>query len=364
MISLKGEGISEGIAFGKIFVKNSSNAEVQRREISDTKFEINRYKKAKQATLEHTKRIYEKVLGTMGENEAEIFKSHELMLQDKEFENSIITIIESEKSNSEYAVFETSKKFSKFFSDMQDPYMKSRAIDITDISRCMINYLLGRDDFAAFKNYSENVILVANDFTPSEISLAGKSNIQGFLCAEGSAYSHSSILLRVMKIPGIVSLKDNVDQNISQSISGKYAIIDGSTGEIYVEPEKTILDLFKSKKTNQEKSKSFLVTLKGKKNITLDGQELEIHANMNNPSELDEILESDCDGIGLLRSEFIYLGEKDFPTEEKQFKIYKEIAEKLKGKPLTIRTLDIGSDKRRSTSGSRLNKTRQWATEG
>lgn len=342
MISLNGVGISEGIAFGKIFVKNSGISDVQLRETNDTELELNRYKMAKQATLDYTRKIYEKVFKTVGKEEAEIFKSHEMMICDREFENSIIKIIQHDKLSAEYAVSETSKKFSKFFSEMPDPYMKSRAIDIKDISKCMINYLLGKSEADFLKNYDGNVILAANDFTPSEVSLADKSNINGFLCLEGSAYSHSSILMRVMKIPGIISLKDK----LGKDLQGKYVILDGSTGEIYIDPEKMMLNLFRSKKLHQEKSRKLLKTLKGKKNVTLDGQEIKIQANMNNPTELDEILESDSDGVGLLRSEFIYLGEKDFPSEEKQFKIYKSIVEKFGEKGVTIRTLDIGSDKK------------------
>ncbi len=341
MVILKGTGVSEGIAFGRIFINKPKNSKSEKIEIKDANEEINRYKKAKKATLDYTKRLYDQVLKELGENEAEIFKAHEMMINDPDFENSIIGIITQEMANAEYAILKTSEIFSKIFLDMPDPYMKSRAMDVADISNCMINELSGKNSGESFGGLKGNVILAAEDFTPSEITSANKEKVAGFLCSEGSAYSHSSILLRVMKIPGIVCVK-----GLEESYSGKEAIFDGSSGEVYIEPERPVVDFFKNKKLFEERSEKLLEKLKGKASVTLDGKKIKLCANMNNPDEIGAIAESDCDGIGLLRSEFIYLSAKELPTEEKQFEIYKNVLEKLKGKEVIIRTLDIGSDKK------------------
>lgn len=342
MIILKGTGISEGIAFGKLFINTSQEWNFEKKESENSEIEIERYEKAEKQALEYTKLLYEKVLSSLGKDEAEIFKSHEAMIKDKDFKDSIIKAISSEKTSAEYAVWKTSKKFEKFFLDMPDPYMKGRAVDIIDISKCIINILMGKNNAFELENKSGNIILAATDFTPSEISSVDKNKVQGFLCADGSTYSHTSILLRVMKIPGVVCLKDQ----LSEEYNGKYVVFDGSSGEVYIDPEDMILKLFKNKKIEQEKSKKLLKTLKGKENITLDGKEIKVYANMNNPGEIDEIIENDSGGIGLLRSEFIYLGKKDFPSEDYQFEIYKDILQKMNQKEVIIRTIDIGSDKK------------------
>ncbi len=267
MVILKGTGVSEGIAFGRIFINKPKNSKSEKIEIKDANEEINRYKKAKKATLDYTKRLYDQVLKELGENEAEIFKAHEMMINDPDFENSIIGIITQEMANAEYAILKTSEIFSKIFLDMPDPYMKSRAMDVADISNCMISELSGKNSGESFGGLKGNVILAAEDFTPSEITSANKEKVAGFLCSEGSAYSHSSILLRVMKIPGIVCVK-----GLEESYSGKEAIFDGSSGEVYIEPERPVVDFFKNKKLFEERSEKLLEKLKGKEVIirTLD----------------------------------------------------------------------------------------------
>lgn len=342
MIILKGTGISEGVAFGKLVVNISQELNFEKKESDNPEAEIERYEKAEKQALVYTKSLYEKILMSLGEDEAEIFKFHETMIKDKDFKDSIIQIIYSEKTSAEYAVWKTSKKFEKFFSDMPDPYMKGRAVDIIDISKCIINILMGKKNTFELENKSGNVILAASDFTPSEISSVDKNKVQGFLCTDGSTYSHTSILLRVMKIPGVVCLKNQ----LLEEYNGKYVVFDGSSGEVYIDPEDVILKLFKNKKIEQEKSKKLLKSLKGKKNITLDGKEIKVYANMNNPGEIDEIIENDSGGIGLLRSEFIYLGKNDFPSEDYQFEVYKDILQRMNQKEVVIRTIDIGSDKK------------------
>lgn len=342
MIILKGLGVSEGIAFGKLLVNELSEEKIEKHEITDIDAEINRYKKAENSTLEYKRMLYKKTCETLGEEEALIFKSHEMMIQDNDYRNSIISIITEEKSNAEYAVQKTSEKFSNFFSEMPDPYMKERAMDIIDISKCILSSLMGNDIQKDAYSLNGDIILSAQDFTPSEISSADKNKIKGFLCSEGSTYSHTSILLRVMKIPGIVCLKEQLDKNYN----GKNIIIDGSSGEVYIDPDDSTVEFFKNKQSERNKNNELLKNLIGKENITLDGQKIKLYANMNNPSEIDDILENDSEGIGLLRSEFIYLGRENPPSEEEQFQIYRNILERMSGKKVIIRTLDIGSDKR------------------
>lgn len=342
MIILKGLGVSEGIAFGKLLVNELEEKKIEKHEISDIDSEINRYKQAENSTLEYKRMLYKKTYETLGEEEALIFKSHEMMIQDNDYRNSIISIITEEKVNAEYAVYKTSEKFSDFFSEMPDPYMKERAMDIIDISKCILSSLVGNDITRDINSLNCNIILSAQDFTPSEISSANKNKIKGFLCSEGSAYSHMSILLRVMKIPGIVLLKEQLNKNYN----GKDIIMDGSSGEVYIEPDDSTIEFFKNKQLEKNKNDDILKSLIGKENITIDNQKIKLCANMNNPSEIDDILKNDSEGIGLLRSEFMYLGRKSPPSEEEQFQIYKSILEKMSGKKVIIRTLDIGSDKR------------------
>lgn len=344
MIILKGQGISEGVSFGTIFVNNFKEPNFENCKINDINIEIERYKQAEKFTLEYTNSLYEKMLKTVGKEEAEIFKSHEMMIRDKDFRNSIITFIKIQSFSAEKAILETSKKFKKFFSDMPDPYMKARALDIVDISKCMINYLTGNTNFYNSKDKTQKKILASKDFTPSEISLLSKDNLKGFLFSEGSLYSHSAILLRVMKIPGIICLKNQ----LTEELNGKYAVFDGSTGEVYVNPEDMVLNFFKNKKLDQKKSNIFLEQFKGKESISIDGKKVGLFCNMNNPNEIDQVLKSDGEGIGLLRSEFIYLNRDDYPSEETQYDIYKNILEKMNNKEVTIRTMDIGSDKKTS----------------
>lgn len=341
MIILKGLGVSEGIAFGKLFIDNPSKENFEKREIDDTKSEIIRYEKAKNSALEYTKMLYEKTYTTLGENEAAIFKSHEMMIQDNDYCGSIIRIITEEKSNAEYAVQKTSEIFSKFFSNMQDPYMQERAMDVKDISKCILDNLTNRHKFEDIATTKTDIILGAQNFTPSEITSSDRKKIKGFICNKGSAYSHTSILLRVMRTPAVMCLEKQLDL----AYNGKNVIIDGDSGEVYIDPDDSTLAFFKNKQSENEESHRLLKSLRGKSNVTFDGCQIKLYANMNNPNEIDEILESDAEGIGLLRSEFMYLNRESPPSEEEQFQTYKNILEKMNGKELIIRTLDVGSDK-------------------
>ena len=342
MIVLKGVGASDGIAIAHLNIESNNIQACEKRLIKDVELELKRYETAREQAICHTKSLYEKALADWGEKEAEIFKSHEMMLKDKDYRSSIEQIITQENSNAEYAIQETSKQFSKIFSDMSDPYMKSRAIDVTDISTCILNSLFCQSDSKVPRQFSNSTLLFKNDFAPSEISSFDKKTVKGILCSEGSLYSHTSILLRVMKIPSVVGIKDKLDD----FLNGKLTIIDGSTGEVFIDPDEVTLKFFKNKKQEYTNSYFDLKSVRGKPSITTDGQIIKLYANMNNPEEIEEIIKNDSEGIGLVRSEFIYLGRKSFPTEEEQFKIYKEIIEKMNGKEVIIRTLDIGSDKR------------------
>ncbi len=340
MIVLKGVGVFRNIAFGTLSVSTKNRLSVNKHTVSDVSEELKRYFDAREKSVKEVRILYEKALKDFGAAEAEIFAVHEMMIKDTDYENTISEIIKSEKLNAEYAVWQASHKFSQIFSDMEDSYMKQRASDVRDISERIINSLKGTEE--NIKTDGNPVILVAEDLTPSEISSLDRGSVKGIILSKGSDCSHAAIISKVLKIPMIVNLSDE----LSLEYDGKKVIIDSFSGDVYIEPDEKTEKLMATKKEEADKRSLLLKYFKGKDNITLDGKRIDIYANLNNPYEIESVLENDAGGIGLFRSEFLYLNRDSFPTEDEQFEVYKEIVQKMDKKRVIIRTVDIGSDKK------------------
>ena len=339
MIILNGKGVFGGIAIGKLSIYKRRESDIKRHHIEDTAAEIARFENAKEKAVVQLQELYNKALQEVGEANAMIFEIHQMMLNDLDYCESITNIITTQSINAEYAVGTTSDNFSQMFSSMDDDYMKARATDVKDVSERVLNVLL---------NVSENilcgdepVIIAADDLAPSETVQLDKNKVLGFVTMHGSSNSHTSILARTMNIPAVI----NIGNTLETEYDGLNAIIDGFSGAIYIEPDQETLDAMIEKQEQEKAKKELLIQLKGKKNITLDGQEIKIYANIGNVSDIGNVLQNDAGGIGLFRSEFLYLENSDFPTEEQQFTVYKTAAENMAGKKLIIRTLDIGADK-------------------
>ena len=343
MIVLKGIGVFKDISFGKLLIVSNKESDIIKRAIDNTDREIKRYKAAKELAISEIRNLYEKSLADCGASEAEIFAIHEMMIKDKDYENTILDIINSQKLNAEYAVWQASKKFSSIFENMGDSYMSARASDVKDISQMIIN-CLNNKTFRGENEYlpDEPIILFGTEFTPSEIYSFDRNSVKGFISSKGSIFSHSSIISKVLKIPSVVG----VETEFNDEYNGKQAIIDGYNGEVYIDPTSDIISKFSEIKKEKDTRASLLLKFKGKKNITKDGKTIKIYANINNPDELDAAIENDAGGIGIFRSEFLYLGSKTYPTEDEQFEEYKTIVKKMGNKPVVIRTMDIGSDKK------------------
>ncbi len=343
MVILKGIGVFKDISFGKIMIVSTNGNDVDKKTIDNADKETKRYQIAKESAIKEIRNLYEKSLADCGATEAEIFATHEMMIKDRDYEDTILEIINSQKLNAEYAVWQASKKFSSIFENMGDSYMAQRAADVKDISQRIINCLSSEklsDESGYLPN--ESIILFSTEFTPSDVSSIDRKRVKGFISAKGSVFSHASIISKVLKIPSVVGL----ETEFKEEYNGKQVIIDGFTGKIYIDPVPEILDRFLKKKKENETRAVLLEKLKGKQNITKDGKVIKIYANINNPDEIDSAIENDAGGIGIFRSEFLYLNRKMHPTEDEQFEKYKEIAEKMGDKQVIIRTMDIGSDKK------------------
>ena len=339
MVVFEGKAVFEGIAIGKINVYKKNEQSVKRVKVEDTAAEIERYAKAREKAIDQLKVLYEKAVKEVGEASAEIFEAHQLMVDDEDYIESVENIIESEVVNAEYAVALTGDNFAKMFSEMEEEYFRGRAADIKDITERILNALSGEGGDGIVSD--EPVIVVADDLAPSETVQMDKDLILSFVTVHGSANSHTSILAKTMSIPAIIGCPIP----LSEEVNGKLAIVDGYEGKIYVEPEEDILAAKKKLLLEEEEKKNLLERLKGKENVTLDGQKINLYANIGNTKDLGLVLKNDAGGIGLFRSEFIYLGSDNYPTEEEQFAIYKQVAQTLAGKKVIIRTLDIGADK-------------------
>lgn len=339
MTKLKGKSVYKGIVKGKVFVIHKKDQVVKRKKIEEVDAEICRVQLAISQTKEQLQMLYEKALQKVGEASAAIFEVHQMMLDDDDYVESIISIIKTEQINAEYAVAITGDNFSEMFASMEDEYMKGRAIDIKDISNRLIKNLSGDKemDFSEI----EPSIIIADDLSPSQTVQMDKSKILAFATVHGSINSHTAILARMMNIPALVS----VPMNIESVITGTEAIVDGNTGTIIFEPSESESEQAQIKIQEEKQKSDLLLMLKGKENITLDGKKVNIFANIGGVSDVGYVLESDAGGIGLFRSEFLYLGKNDFPTEEEQFQAYKQVLQTMAGKKVIIRTLDIGADK-------------------
>ena len=335
-----GKSVFGGIAIGKISVYQKGEQQVKRVKITDADAEMERYADAKNAAVEQLQKLYDKALKEVGEANAAIFEIHQMMLDDDDYNESVENIIRTQMVNAEYAVAATADNFAQMFASMDDDYMKERAADVKDISERLLAILHGTDSNKVDTN--EPVIIVADDLAPSETVQLDKDMVLSFVTVHGSLNSHTAILARTMAIPALIGTEA---LPLDASVDGKLGIVDGFNGKIYVDPDENILTEMKAKQQEDLEKKQLLQTLKGKENITLDGQKVMLYANIGNIKDLATVIQNDAGGIGLFRSEFIYLEREDYPTEAEQFQIYKTVAETMAGKRVIIRTLDIGADK-------------------
>ena len=340
MTVFKGKGVYGAIALGHISVIKRRKVKVNRIEISDIEAEKARLETAKAKALKQLEEIHAKALKEVGEANAQIFEIHMMMLDDDDYNESIVSIIETQSVNAEYAVSVTSDNFSQMFASMDDSYMQARSADVKDISNRIIT-CLSQDESEDDKS-SEKVIICADDLAPSETVLLDKDKVLAFVTAYGSSNSHTAILARNMNIPAIIGMGEEFLKSVK---SGDFAAVDGYTGEIFVNPDEETKSRLENKLYEDREKKLLLQELKGKENITLDGRKINIYANIGSVDNIGAVLANDAGGIGLFRSEFLYLENTDYPTEEQQFTAYKKVLESMAGKKVIIRTLDIGADK-------------------
>ncbi|MDF2941481.1 MAG: phosphoenolpyruvate--protein phosphotransferase [Herbinix sp.] len=335
-----GIGVNGGIAIGQFSMYQRKVTEIVRKSVEDVDSELTRFQEALEKTVVHLRKLYEKAVSEVGEATAMIFEVHQMMIEDREYIASVENIIRAEKVNAEYAVDLTAINLSNIFSSMDNEYMKERAVDIKDVSKKLLSFL--QDNASEEIKMNKPVILAADDLVPSETVQLDRTMILGFITQQGSANSHTAILARTMDIPAVVGV--NIELN--SELEGKLAVIDGFDGRVYIEPEQEVLMKLMKKQLQDNERKSLLKQLKGKESITKDGQVIKIYANIGNSEDIDSVLNNDAEGIGLFRSEFLYLKNDTYPTEEEQFVAYRTVAEKMSGKKVIIRTLDIGADKK------------------
>lgn len=334
-----GKSVYKGITMGPVFVLHNGEPQVKRTKIEEVEAELLRLEQAKQKSKEQLQRLYEKALQQVGESNAEIFEVHQMMLDDPDYLESIENMIRTEMINVEYAVALTGDNFSQMFASMEDDYMRARAADVKDISERLVRNLLGYTD-TDFSQIPPSII-VAEDLSPSETVQMDKKKILAFVTARGSFNSHTSILARMMNIPALIS----VPMKIDEIKDGVEAIVDGIEGKVIFDPDEKMREKAKKQIQSEIEKRQMLQNLKGKDNVTLDGKRINIFANIGSVSDVGYALDNDAGGIGLFRSEFLYLGRNDFPTEEEQFQAYKQVVQNMGEKKVIIRTLDIGADK-------------------
>ena len=339
MITISGKSVFGGVSIGKLLFYQRNNKVIKRTHVDDVDAEWKRFQEAKDTAVEQLKGLYDKALADVGEANAMIFEIHQMMLEDLDYLESIENIIRTQEVNAEYAVATTADNFAKMFAAMDDAYMQGRAADVKDVSERVLDILCGVD--TGFKEMTEPCIIAADDLAPSETVQLDKSKVLGFATQYGSSNSHTAILARTMNIPAVIGL----GEGLLKEYSGRDAIIDGFTGTLYIDPDEKTLKEMQEKREKDLEQKALLEQLKGKENVTKSGQKINVYANIGNVSDLGAVLKNDAGGIGLFRSEFLYLENSDFPTEEQQFAVYKQVAESMAGKKVIIRTLDIGADK-------------------
>ena len=335
-----GKSVFGGIAIGKISVYKKNEQQVKRVRTEDTKGELARYEAAKAAAVEQLQELYQKALKEVGEANAAIFEIHQMMLDDGDYNESVENIIETQKVNAEYAVAVTGDNFAQMFRAMDDDYMRERAADVKDISERVLSVLHGGQKRKVVTD--EPVIIVADDLAPSETVQLEKDMVLSFVTVHGSVNSHTAILARTMAIPALIGTEE---LPLDNTVDGKLAVVDGLNGKIYVEPDAQTLEEMQKRQQAEQEKKELLQLLKGKENVTLDGKKIMLYANIGNIKDLATVIQNDAGGIGLFRSEFIYLEKDNYPMEEEQFSIYKTAVETMAGKRVIIRTLDIGADK-------------------
>lgn len=339
MEQYQGKSVFGGVAIGRIHIFSKGQQQVKRIKVQDTEAEKKRYREAVQTAITELQGLYDKALKEVGEANAAIFEMHQMMLEDEDFTESIENIIDSQSVNAEYAVASTGDNFAQMFASMDDEYMRGRAADVKDISERLVSVLNGasRQQMDA----DEPVIVMAVDLAPSETVQMDKDKVLSFVTTQGSVNSHTAILARTMSIPALIG----VDMPLDAELEGKFAIVDGDNGTVYIDPSEDVLAQMQEKKEQAEEKKQLLQQLKGKETITKDGKKIKLYANIGNSKDLAVVLQNDAEGIGLFRSEFLYLEKEDYPTENEQFMVYKMVAETMAGKQVIIRTLDIGADK-------------------
>ena len=339
MITISGKSVFGGVAIGKLLFYQRNDKVIKRVHVDDVDAEWARFQEAKDTAVSQLKGLYEKALEDVGEANAMIFEIHQMMLEDLDYLESIENIIRTQEVNAEFAVATTADNFAAMFAAMDDAYMQGRAADVQDVSERVLGILCGVD--SGFKEMTEPCIIAADDLAPSETVQLDKSKVLGFATMYGSSNSHTAILARTMNIPAVIGL----GEDLLAEYSGRDAVIDGFTGTLYIDPDEETLKVMQEKRAKDLEQKALLEQLKGKENVTKSGQKINVYANIGNVSDLGAVLKNDAGGIGLFRSEFLYLENTDFPTEEQQFAVYKQVAESMAGKKVIIRTLDIGADK-------------------
>ena len=332
-----GKSIFKGIAIGKILFYQKGEQPVKRVKIEDTAEQIKRYEDARAKAAEQLQGLYEKALKEVGEANAAVFEVHQMMLEDDDYIDSVVNIIETQQVNAEFAVATTGDNFAKMFAEMEDDYFTASAADVKDISERMVNILSGNESGGAIGD--EPVIVVAEDLAPSETVQMDKEKLLAFVTRLGSANSHTAILARTMNIPALIEV------DIKEEWNGKMAVVDGYTGTFYIDPDEDILKKMQEKKEEDIKARELLQELKGKEDVTVDGKHIKLYANIGGVKDVASVLANDAAGIGLFRSEFLYLEADNYPDEEAQFQAYKTVAENMAGKKVIVRTLDIGADK-------------------
>lgn len=339
MITIKGKSVFGGVSIGKIMFYKRNEKVIKRTHVDDVDAEWKRFCDAKDTAVSQLKELYDKAIEDVGEANAMIFEIHQMMLEDLDYLESIENIIRTQEVNAEFAVATTADNFAQMFAAMDDAYMQGRAADVKDVSERVLDILCGVS--GGMKEMTEPCIIAADDLAPSETVQLDKSKVLGFATMYGSSNSHTAILARTMNIPAVIGL----GEDLLTKYDGKMAVIDGFTGMLYIDPDEETMKVMEEKRAKDQEQKALLEQLKGKENVTKSGQKINVYANIGNVSDVGAVLKNDAGGIGLFRSEFLYLENSDFPTEEQQFAVYKQVTENMAGKKVIIRTLDIGADK-------------------
>lgn len=337
MITLGGKSIFRGIAIGRILFYSKDASQVKREKISNIQKEIARYEEARDKAIEQLNDLYVKAVVKVGDMNAAVFEIHGMMLQDEDYNDSVKNIISTQSVNAEYAVATTGDNFSNMFAEMDDEYFKARSVDVIDISERVVSILSGKDTGSNIGD--EPVIIVAKDLAPSETVQMDKDKLLAFVTELGSSNSHTAILARTMNIPALINVK------IDETWNGKMAIVDGFGGNLMIDPDEETLSVFRTKQEEIVRNRALLEELKGKEDVTLDGKHIKLYSNIGSVADVANVLKNDANGVGLFRSEFLYLEKNDYPSENDQFQAYKTVAENMAGKKVVIRTLDIGADK-------------------